>query len=77
MCSYYDKHFRFCSPHNWGVNLGGPSQPFDEHKNLHFDHEKDIHMNSNNYKESAYNFDFEIASYLCVNCTLHVLGEAG
>ena len=36
--------------HNWGE----PIWPFNEHKNLHFDNEKDMYMSSKDYEESGY-----------------------
>ena len=36
----------------WG--WGDAIQPFNEHKNLHFDNELNIHMSSQNHEESGY-----------------------
>ena len=34
--------------------------PFNEHENLHFDHEKDINMSSRSYEESGYSLDLDL-----------------
>ena len=57
-CSNNDNHFRLNSQHNWG----GPTWPFHEHKNLHFDNEWDIHMSSENHEESNYGLNLDLLS---------------
>ena len=37
---------------------------FNEHKNLHFDNEQDIQMNSNKYEESDYGLDLDLLTIL-------------
>ena len=41
--------------------IGGyqPIWPFNEHKNLHFDNEYDVHMSSKNYEESGYGLNLD------------------
>ena len=62
------------SQHNWGK----PIWPFNEHKNLHFDNEYNIHIRSIKYEENGcrHDFDLLIISYL-LHCMFHILGEVG
>ena len=43
-----------------GNNMEGPIWPFNEHKNLHFDNEEDIHVSSKNYEESGYSLNLDL-----------------
>jgi hypothetical protein len=45
---------------NRQLNLGGPTQPINEHFKLHFDNEQDIRTSSYNYEESDYTLDLEL-----------------
>ena len=42
------------------VTVWGPMQPFNEHKNLHFDTEHDIHIIFENHEESDNNLDLDL-----------------
>ena len=46
----------------------------NEHKNLHFNNEQNIHMCSKNYEESGYGLDLD-ALTSCTNHGIHILGE--
>ena len=37
---------------------------FDDHKNLHLDHEQDIRMSSRNYEESGYGLALDLVTIL-------------
>ena len=52
-CLKYDNHSRLKSQHNWGGDLF--EHYVDEHDDVSFDDEKDIHMSPKNYEESDYN----------------------
>ena len=43
----------------------GPVWPLNEHENLHFENEYDIHLSSKNYEATGYrrNLDFLIISH--------------
>ena len=56
MCSKYAIHSRLNGQHNWG----GPVWPFDQHENLHFDIEYNIHMITKNYEKSGYGLDSDL-----------------
>jgi hypothetical protein len=47
--------------------------PFNEHMNLHFDIEKDVHTSSKNYAKSDYGMDLLTASS---NRMFHILGKS-
>ena len=48
------------------VNIigGEPIWPFNEHENLHFDDEWDIHMSSEKYEESGYSLNLDLLTIL-------------
>ena len=58
------------------VNIigGGRLWPLNEHKNLHFDNERHIHMNFKNYEANGYEhyLDLLIILHLCI---FHILRE--
>ena len=43
---------------------GGPLWPFNEHKILHLDNEKDILKSLQNYEESGYDLDLDLLTIL-------------
>ena len=43
---------------------GGPIKPFNEHDNLHFEIEQDIHVCFENYEESGYILDLDVLTIL-------------
>ena len=48
--------------------------PFNEHKNLHFKDEQQIHMSFKNYEENGYRHDPSKLSSP-TNCVFHILRE--
>ena len=56
MCSKYNNHSRLNSQHKiWG---GGRYLAVNEHKNIHFDNEQDVHTKFVNHDECDYGFDW-------------------
>ena len=53
----YENDYRFNDQYIGGGEKG-VILPFNEHENLHFDNEKDIHTNSKNHEESDYGMGF-------------------
>lgn len=51
---------RLNSQQNWG----GPIQPSNEHENLHYDSEYDIHIVSEIHKESGHGHYFDLLAIL-------------
>jgi hypothetical protein len=50
VCSKYANHSRFCSQHN----LGDLCDHLNQHENLQFDDERNLHRNSERYKGNGY-----------------------
>ena len=44
--------------------LEGPTWPLNEHANLHFDNECDIHMSSQNYEDSGHGLHLDLLTIL-------------
>ena len=68
-CSRFDNRVRFNRQYTWRK----PMWLFNEHNNLHFHIEWDIHMSSNFHEEISYNFDFGFATHLISSCLFCIL----
>lgn len=66
MCSKHAKDFMFNSQHDWGR----PKLRLNDHGNLHFDNEEDLHTKSNIYEANGPQGQFDL---LIISRWLHVL----
>ena len=57
--------------------MRGPTWPFIEHENLHFDNIYNVHISSKNYEESNYNLGLDLLTISSSLCVYHILGEVG
>ena len=58
MCLECDNHSRLNSEHNWAEEE--PIRQFNQHKNLHFDNERDVHMSSQKHEESGHKLESDL-----------------
>ena len=49
----------------------------NEHTNIHFDNESDIHMSFKSYEANGYGAWFGFANHLTLNHVFHILQEVG